>query len=153
MHKCSFSMKSSMSGRTLAATNDRHFLQVDSVSWACREFKLRRKKPCSGAISRPLGGVLMVCSPVLGSSGSNHDTLAACGGRNILPLELPKGLHRAVAKNQLWSRGLKGSVLHFRKRCLHGRKPVFEAEVALPPLTEKEGTLLAQEHVPAGPIC
>jgi len=31
-------------------------------------------------------------------------------------------------------------ILHFRKNYLHCRKPVFEAEVALPPLTEKERT-------------
>ena len=59
MHRCSFSMKSSMSGRTLAATNDLHFLHVDSVS-VCREFKLRLKKPWSGDEFRPLGGVRMV---------------------------------------------------------------------------------------------
>src|SRR5689334_6468673 len=101
MHKCSFSMKSSMSGRMLAATKERHSLQVDSVSCACREFSFRRKKPCSGAFSRPLGGVLMVLSPVLGSSGTNM-TQYGLWMEKYFASGLPKGLRIPVAKNQLW---------------------------------------------------
>ena len=41
----------------LAATKDRHFLQVDSVSRAC--LRLRLRKPWSEDELRPLGGVLM----------------------------------------------------------------------------------------------
>src|SRR5215831_18566834 len=59
IHRCSFSMKSSISGRTLAATNDRHFPQVDVISRACRGFRFRLKKPWSEDEFRPLGGVLM----------------------------------------------------------------------------------------------
>jgi hypothetical protein len=47
MQKWSFSMKSSSSGRTLAATNERQFLQVDSVSRAFWRLRLRLNTPYS----------------------------------------------------------------------------------------------------------
>jgi len=62
MQKCSFSMKSSSSGRILAATKLRHFLQVDLVSRLCKGLKLRLKRPCSEACFGPLGGVFMAIS-------------------------------------------------------------------------------------------
>jgi hypothetical protein len=63
MHKWIFSMKSNSSGRMLAATKVRHFLQVEAVSRLCRGLKLRLNKPCSGAGFCPLGGVFMALSP------------------------------------------------------------------------------------------
>jgi hypothetical protein len=63
MHKWIFSMKSNSSGRMLAATKERHFLQVEAVSRLCRGLRLRLNKPCSGAGFCPLGGVFMALSP------------------------------------------------------------------------------------------
>src|SRR5215467_4080973 len=101
MHRCSFSIKSSMSGRTLAATNDRHFLQVDSVSCACREFRLRRKKPCSGAFSGPLGGVLMVLNLQFWVLLERICHSSCLWKEKYFAPGLPKGLRRRLAKNQL----------------------------------------------------
>jgi hypothetical protein len=80
-------MKSSISGRTLAATNDLHFPQVDAISRACRGFRFRLKKPWSGDGFRPLGGVLMAFLQFW----LDHDTESSTSGSSILSFGLKVG--------------------------------------------------------------